>query len=299
MSTEYQNNSTVVHENFNETEVMGMIDEFDGLGQDVYSSIDSMDSLVADNVQVASGAVAGKVGQALFTQWSENCVPLLNYKRFFDGISESMRRIYNRTTATVDEIESIYNTQNPNTTLGVNGEKNGETLSPSEDVSNSEVGMNGATVEAGVGVTGVIANTEISTEVSKEVLTLEAEVGTEVVALEAEKITTVTNNDTFLANQIKTGIDGEEIGMLDEGAPAEELAVVPETDGENATDVTVSNTGFAVGGNVAEYSSEPLVLSAETGSNVIDTDALAEEGEIIPFADGTIEVNDERGVERV
>ena len=200
LSTEYQSDTTVVYEKFNEAEVMGMIDEFDGLGQNVYSSIESMDSLVADNVQVASGAVAGKVGQELFIQWSENCVPLLNYKRFFDGISESMRRIFNRTTATVDEIESIYNTQNPNITLGVNGENTGETLAPAEVASDSEVGMNGATVEAVVGVTGVIANTEISTESSSEIL-----------ASEAEKVTNVTENttsgvDPLLTNQVEAYI---------------------------------------------------------------------------------------------
>lgn len=103
----------IVIETFNESEVMRMIDEFDGLGKSVFNSIDSMDSIVADNVQVASGAVAGKVGEKLFKEWSENCVPLLNYSRFFDGISESMRRIYNRSTETAEAIENIYKTTDP------------------------------------------------------------------------------------------------------------------------------------------------------------------------------------------
>lgn len=104
----------IVVETFNETEVMRMIDEFDGLGKNVFNSIESMDSLVADNVQVVSGAVAGSVGGKLFKEWSENCVPLLNYSRFFDGISESMRRIYNRSAETAEVIESIYKTTDPN-----------------------------------------------------------------------------------------------------------------------------------------------------------------------------------------
>lgn len=109
---------------FNDTEVNNMINEFDGLGNDVYSSIDSIDSIVADNVQVASGAVAGKIGLALFNEWNDNCVPLLNYKRFFDATSESMRRIYNRSSETTDAIEQIYNATDPSDLPDlVNGEK--------------------------------------------------------------------------------------------------------------------------------------------------------------------------------
>lgn len=123
----------IVVETFNEAEVTRMIDEFDGLGKSVFNSIDSMDSLVADNVQVASGAVAGKVGEKLFKEWSENCVPLLNYSRFFDGISESMRRIYNRSTETAEAIENIYNNISPDASLSVNGSTtivNGDTEIP-------------------------------------------------------------------------------------------------------------------------------------------------------------------------
>ena len=88
--------------------------------------------------------------------------------------------------------------------------------------------------------------------------------------------------------------------MLEENVPAaEEFAFVSETDEANTDDVIVSNIDFSVGGNVPEYSSEPLVLSAVTGSNVIDTDALAAEKEYISFSDEVIEVKDERGVERV
>lgn len=114
---------------FNEAEVLNMIDEFDILGEDVYSSLNSMDSLVAENVQVASGAIAGQVGGILFTQWSDNCVPLLNFTRFFDGISESMRKIYNRSSETADAIDAIYNRDNPNSSLS-RGVKTGVALKP-------------------------------------------------------------------------------------------------------------------------------------------------------------------------
>lgn len=114
---------------FNEAEVLNMIDEFDILGEDVYSSLNSMDSLVAENVQVASGAIAGQVGGILFTQWSDNCVPLLNFTRFFDGISESMRKIYNRSSETADAIDAIYNRDNPNSSLS-RGVKTGFALKP-------------------------------------------------------------------------------------------------------------------------------------------------------------------------
>lgn len=134
----------IVIEAFNEAEVMRMIDEFDGLGKKVFNSIDSMDSLVADNVQVASGAVAGTVGGKLFKEWSENCVPLLNYSRFFDGISESMRRIYNRSSDTAEAIESIYKTEDPNalsntTSTPISGDVPiGETVSQEETTPSTE-----------------------------------------------------------------------------------------------------------------------------------------------------------------
>lgn len=114
---------------FNEAEVLNMIDEFDILGDDVYSSLNSMDSLVAENVQVASGAIAGQVGGILFTQWNDNCVPLLNFTRFFDGISESMRKIYNRSSETADAIDAIYNQDNPKSALSM-GAKAGSGFSP-------------------------------------------------------------------------------------------------------------------------------------------------------------------------
>ena len=97
-----------VIETFNAAEVMKMIDEFDLLGKEVFESILSMDSLVADNIQTSSGAIGGKVGNLLFKEWMDNCVPLLNYSKFFSDISETMRSIYNRSSDTAETIESIY-----------------------------------------------------------------------------------------------------------------------------------------------------------------------------------------------
>ncbi|MGN1370976.1 MAG: hypothetical protein ACI4XM_01665 [Candidatus Coprovivens sp.] len=97
-----------VIETFNATEVMKMIDEFDLLGKEVFESISSMDSLVAENIQTSSGAIGGKVGNLLFKEWMDNCVPLLNYSRFFSDTSETMRSIYNRSSETAETIERVY-----------------------------------------------------------------------------------------------------------------------------------------------------------------------------------------------
>lgn len=144
LSTTETNQTTIVNpstttgadlvvETFNETEVNMMIDEFDGLGDDVYSSLNSMDSLVAESIQVASGGIAGKVGQVLYTEWSENCVPMLNFTRFFDGISESMRKIYNRSSETAEAIENIYSTTDPDAaTVGSTDVTTEPTLSTTE-----------------------------------------------------------------------------------------------------------------------------------------------------------------------
>lgn len=147
-----------VIETFNETEVMGMIDEFDILGDNVYSSLDSMDSLVAENVQVASGAIAGKVGGILFTEWSENCVPLLNFSRFFDGISESMRKIYNRSTETADAIEAIYSQEDPNAIPNMTGSSTPEGGST---ISTEETAVDPTTDTGATGVEGETSGTEI------------------------------------------------------------------------------------------------------------------------------------------
>ncbi len=174
-----------VIETFNETEVMGMIDEFDVLGDNVYNSLDSMDSLVAENVQMASGAIAGQVGGVLFTQWSENCVPLLNFSRFFDGISESMRKIYNRSTETADAIDAIYNQEDPNALPNMNGSSTseGESTISTEETAVDPTSETGATgTETGDGTGTETTETTDSGE--------EAATGTE------ETSTTVTDSET-------------------------------------------------------------------------------------------------------
>lgn len=178
-----------VIETFNETEVMGMIDEFDVLGDNVYNSLDSMDSLVAENVQMASGAIAGQVGGVLFTQWSENCVPLLNFSRFFDGISELMRKIYNRSTETADAIDAIYNQEDPNALPNMTGSSTseGESTISTEETAVDPTSETGATgTETGDG-TGTETGTETTeTTGSGE----EAATGTE------ETSTTATDSET-------------------------------------------------------------------------------------------------------
>lgn len=174
-----------VIETFNETEVMGMIDEFDVLGDNVYNSLDSMDSLVAENVQMASGAIAGQVGGVLFTQWSENCVPLLNFSRFFDGISESMRKIYNRSTETADAIDAIYNQEDPNVLPNMTGSSTseGESTISTEETAVDPISETGATgTETGYGTGAETTETTGSGE--------EAATGTE------ETSTTATDSET-------------------------------------------------------------------------------------------------------
>ena len=174
-----------VIETFNETEVMGMIDEFDVLGDNVYNSLDSMDSLVAENVQMASGAIAGQVGGVLFTQWSENCVPLLNFSRFFDGISESMRKIYNRSTETADAIDAIYNQEDPNALPNMTGSSTseGESTISTEETAVDPTSETGATgTETGDGTGAETTETTGSGE--------EAATGTE------ETSTTATDSET-------------------------------------------------------------------------------------------------------
>ena len=51
-----------------------------------YENIQGIDTKVAESVQQSGGAIGGAVGQILFSEWSENCVPLLNFKRYFEDI---------------------------------------------------------------------------------------------------------------------------------------------------------------------------------------------------------------------
>lgn len=210
-----------VIETFNETEVMGMIDEFDILGDNVYSSLDSMDSLVAENVQVASGAIAGQVGGILFTQWSENCVPLLNFSRFFDGISESMRKIYNRSTETADAIEAIYSQEDPNAIPNMTGS------------STSEGGTTISTEE-----TAVDPTTETEGETS----------GTE------------TIETTGSGEEATGGIEQTSTGATDGGNTTEGTAAGTEVDPASATGVTQTSDDVGTP-NMADENKEGVVMA--------------------------------------
>lgn len=210
-----------VIETFNETEVMGMIDEFDILGDNVYSSLDSMDSLVAENVQVASGAIAGQVGGILFTQWSENCVPLLNFSRFFDGISESMRKIYNRSTETADAIEAIYSQEDPNAIPNMTGS------------STSEGGTTISTEE-----TAVDPTTETEGETS----------GTE------------TIETTGSGEEATGGIEQTSTGATDGGNTTEGTAAGTEVDPASATGVTQTFDDVGTP-NMADENKEGVVMA--------------------------------------
>ncbi len=203
----------VIVETFNEQEVTNMVDDFDILGQNVYNSIKSMDSAVGSNIQVGSGAIAGKLGGILFNEWSENCVPMLNFKRFFDGISESMRRIYNRSSETYDAIDTIYKEQNPadanpalvgnssmseevSTEAGIGDEQaavmgqgdatlNGTVVNPSDTTF-------AGTADAGIVVPGVAASATVSDGTT--------EMSDAVAAAPVQSATAVVNGQTVVGN---------------------------------------------------------------------------------------------------
>ncbi len=85
-----------------------------------YENIQDIDTKVAENVQQASGAIGGIVGQALFSEWSENCVPLLNFKRYFEDIKGRISTIYNTTAEAYNASMGQYATdQNGNATEGI------------------------------------------------------------------------------------------------------------------------------------------------------------------------------------
>ena len=85
-----------------------------------YENIQDIDTKVAENVQQASGAIGGIVGQALFSEWSENCVPLLNFKRYFEDIKGRISTIYNATAEAYNASMGQYATdQNGNATEGI------------------------------------------------------------------------------------------------------------------------------------------------------------------------------------
>ncbi len=157
-------NPDIVVETFNEQEVIKMVDGFDILGQNVYNSIKDMDSAVASNVQVGSGAIAGKLGGVLFSEWSESCVPMLNFKRFFDGISESMRRIYNRSSETYDAIDTIYKDQNPEDTnpAAIGDSSMDQEISMEAGIGNEQAAVLGQDDEVSTG--GEPSNGEVAEE---------------------------------------------------------------------------------------------------------------------------------------
>lgn len=223
-----------VIETFNETEVMGMIDEFDILGDNVYSSLDSMDSLVAENVQVASGAIAGKVGGILFTEWSENCVPLLNFSRFFDGISESMRKIYNRSTETADAIEAIYNQEDPNALPNMTGSSTPEGGST---ISTEETAVDPTTETGATGTEGETGGTETTVSPTTE---------TGVTGAGSETSGTETVETAGSGEEATGGIEQTNTGVTDGGNTTEGTDTGTEVDPASATGVTQTSDDVGV-----------------------------------------------------
>lgn len=85
-----------------------------------YENIQGIDTKVAESVQQSGGAIGGAVGQILFSEWSENCVPLLNFKRYFEDIKGRISNIYNATAEAYNASMGQYSTdQNGNPTEGI------------------------------------------------------------------------------------------------------------------------------------------------------------------------------------
>jgi hypothetical protein len=251
-----------VIETFNEDEVTKMINEFEKLGNDVYGSIDSMDSVVADYVQVSSGAIAGKVGASLFNEWAENCVPLLNYKRFFSGISETMRRIYNRSSESAEAIEQIYSVTEP---------------AEITDSGTASVTLNGVTPEVPGSETLVGGSEEESNEVVIQGEVIEAELSVSANPEELQKMGSVDNpiavdsSNVVVSNSTE---NNEADGVLEPGIGTEveiENGVVVESEAEKNIGEDVILTPQAVSGTIVENNDENLEMPI-TKSVINDTE---------------------------
>ena len=131
-----------------------------------YENIQDIDTKVAENVQQAGGAIGGLVGQSLYTEWSENCVPLLNFKRYFEDIKGRISTIYNANADAYNASMDQYAVdQNGNPTDGIVTEKS-DVYSVYGD--GAYTGGNSTGNNTGAAEANTEANTEVESEEKAE-----------------------------------------------------------------------------------------------------------------------------------